>query len=301
MQIDFKHDKILTVKHQFCRFLERRIFYTSIGPTYLNIKDALSENAIFIERQESKSMEDFRLQKFLAASGVASRRASEAIISQGRVFVNGRRVTDPAIRVTVRDRVTVDGKTVRPSARKVYIMLNKPVSVLSSSSDDRGRRCVVELVDIPGVRLFAVGRLDYDTSGLILLTNDGEFMQRITHPSFEVWKTYEAVVKGVPNEQTLKKLKEGVMLEDGVTLPAHADIIGYKGNNAVVEIHIREGRNRQVRRMLETVNYPVISLKRTQLGGLMLGDLKIGSWRYLKRSDFESLFGKAEAKELGYV
>lgn len=246
-------------------------------------------------------MEEFRLQKFLAASGVASRRASEIIIAEGRVFVNGKRVTDPAVKVTQKDRVTVDGKAVRPAKSKVYVMLNKPVSVLSSSSDDRGRKCVVELVDIPDARLFAVGRLDYDTSGLILLTNDGEFMQRITHPSFEIWKTYEAVVKGEPGESVLKKLREGVMLDDGQTLPAFADVIGYKGNNAIVEIRIREGRNRQVRRMLEAVHYPVISLRRTELGGLRLGDLKNGAWRYMKRRDFEDLFGTAEAKELGYV
>ena len=246
-------------------------------------------------------MEEFRLQKFLAASGVASRRASEIIIAEGRVFVNGKRVTDPAVKVTAKDRVTVDGKAVRPVKSKVYVMLNKPVSVLSSSSDDRGRKCVTELVEIPEARLFAVGRLDYDTSGLILLTNDGDFMQRITHPSFEIWKTYEAVVKGEPGEQVLKKLREGVPLDDGVTLPAFADVIGYKGNNAIVEIRIREGRNRQVRRMLEAVHYPVISLRRTELGGLRLGDLKNGAWRYMKRRDFEDLFGAAEAKELGYV
>ena len=246
-------------------------------------------------------MEEFRLQKFLAASGVASRRASEEIIRQGRVNVNGKTVTDPAVKVTQKDRVTVDGKAVKPARTKVYIMMNKPVSVLSSASDDRERTCVVDLVDIPDVRLFPVGRLDYDTSGLILLTNDGDFMQRITHPSFEIWKNYEAVVRGTPTEAALKKLREGVLLDDGVTMPAHADVIGYKGNNAVVEITIREGRNRQVRRMLESVKYPVISLKRTQLGGLSVGALKNGEWRYMKRADFEALFGRAEAKEYGYV
>ncbi len=246
-------------------------------------------------------MEEFRLQKFLAAAGVASRRASEEIIASGRVWVNGKRVTDPAVKVTLKDKVTVDGKPVRPAKTKVYIMMNKPLSVLSSSSDDRGRRCVVDLVDLPEVRLFSVGRLDYDTSGLILLTNDGDFMQRITHPSFEIWKTYEAVVKGTPNEAALKKLREGIPLEDGMTLPAHADVVGYKGNNAIVEITIREGRNRQVRRMLQAVNYPVISLKRVQLGGLSVGALKEGEWRYLRRADFEALFGRSEAKEYGYV
>lgn len=246
-------------------------------------------------------MEECRLQKFLAASGVASRRASEAIIAEGRVSVNGTRVTDPAVKVTRKDRVTVDGRAVHPAKTRVYIMLNKPVSVLSSAADDRGRRCVTELVELPEVRLFPVGRLDYDTSGLILLTNDGAFMQRITHPSFEIWKTYEAVVKGEIDEQALKKLREGVALDDGITLPAFADVIGYKGNRAVVEVRIREGRNRQVRRMLEAVHCPVVSLRRTELGGLRLGNLASGAWRYMKRRDFEDLFGAAEAKELGYV
>ncbi len=246
-------------------------------------------------------MEEFRLQKFLAAAGVASRRASEVIIAEGRVWVNGKRVTDPAVKVTQKDRVTVDGKPVRVARTKVYIMMNKPLSVISSASDDRERKCVVDLVDMPDVRLFPVGRLDYDTSGLILLTNDGDFMQRITHPSFEIWKTYEAVVKGTPKESELKKLREGVELEDGMTLPAHADVVGYKGNNAIVEITIREGRNRQVRRMLEKINHPVIALKRTQLGGLNVGALKEGEWRNLKRADFEALFGRTEAKEYRYV
>ena len=245
-------------------------------------------------------MEEWRLQKYLAHSGIASRRAAEDIIAEGRVFVNGKRVTDPATKVTLKDRVTVDGKTVKPTRTKTYIILNKPAQVLSTASDDRGRTCVVDLVDAEGARLYPVGRLDYDTKGIILLTDDGDFMQRITHPKFEMWKTYEAVVKGEPDEETLGMLRAGVELEDGKTLPAEAAVVRFKGNNAVVRVKIREGRNRQVRRMLEAVGYPVLDLKRTALGGLELGELRPGKWRHMKHRDFESLFGKNEAKKLGF-
>lgn len=245
-------------------------------------------------------MEEFRLQKFLAHSGVASRRAAEEIISLGRVFVNGKRVTDPAVKVTARDKVTVDGKTVTVTRTKTYIIMNKPLGVLSSASDDRGRKCVVDLVDIEGVRLYPVGRLDYDTSGIILLTDDGDFMQRITHPKYEMVKTYEAMVKGEPEEEDLQKLRDGVELDDGMTLPAKADVVRFKGSNAVVKIEIREGRNRQVRRMLEAIGFPVLKLKRTAIGALELGDLRPGAYRNMKHRDFEALFGKQEAKKLKF-
>lgn len=246
-------------------------------------------------------MEEFRLQKYLAHAGIASRRAAEEIIASGRVFVNGKRVTDPTTKVTVKDKVTVDGKSVKPTKTKTYIIMNKPTGVLSSASDDRGRKCVVDLVK-SDARLYPVGRLDYDTQGLILLTDDGDFMQYITHPSHEIWKTYEAQIKGEIDEETLQKLREGVDLgeEDGITLPAEADVVRFKGKNAVVRVKIREGKNRQVRRMLEAVGHPVLRLKRTALGGLEIGDLKPGSYRNMKRSDFEDLFGKALAKKLGY-
>lgn len=246
-------------------------------------------------------MEEFRLQKYLAHAGIASRRAAEEIIASGRVFVNGKRVTDPATKVTVKDKVTVDGKSVKPTKSKTYIIMNKPTGVLSSASDDRGRKCVVDLVK-SDARLYPVGRLDYDTQGLILLTDDGDFMQYITHPSHEIRKTYEAQIKGEIDEEALQKLREGVDLgeEDGITLPAEADVVRFKGKNAVVRVIIREGKNRQVRRMLEAVGHPVLKLKRTALGGLEIGDLKPGSYRNMKRSDFEALFGKALAKKLGY-
>ena len=246
-------------------------------------------------------MDGTRLQKFLASCGVASRRASEVIIADGRVKVNGKVVTDPATKVVKGDTVMVDGKKVTPESSKVYIMLNKPCGVLSSAKDDRERTCVVDLVKGVDERLFPVGRLDYDTSGLILLTNDGDFMQKLTHPSYEIWRTYQAIVKGVPTQNKLDEIEKGIELEDGMTLPAHIDVIGYKGKNAKIEIVLREGRNRQVRRMMEAIGHPVLELKRVQLAALELGELKPGAWRYLRGKDFEALFGTEVAKKMRLI
>lgn len=234
-------------------------------------------------------MEEMRLQKYLAACGVASRRGAEQIIAEGRVCVNGETVTEMGVKIRAKDRVTVDGAAVKPEKNKYYIMLNKPAGVLSSVKDDRGRECVVNLIEGVNARLYPVGRLDYDTTGLLLLTNDGDFMQRVTHPSFEIWKTYEAVVKGTPNETDVKKFAEGLQLEDGKTLPAVLDVVGYKGNNAIVEVSIREGRNRQVRRMLERIGHPVNSLKRISFGTLELGDLRPGKWRHVRPEEIARL------------
>lgn len=238
-------------------------------------------------------MEPVRLQKYIAMCGIASRRAAEKLIEQGLVSVNGKVVTEQGVKVTKKDRITVDGKVILPEKKKYYIMMNKPTGYICAVSDDRGRDCVVDLVkeEIPA-RMFPVGRLDYDTSGLLLLTNDGEFMQKLTHPSFEIWKTYRAVVKGVPTEKNISDFASGIELEDGKTEPAVLEVVGYKGKNAIAEISIKEGRNRQVRRMLETCGHPVISLERISIAALELGDLKPGAWRNLKEKDFEALFGQ---------
>ena len=234
-------------------------------------------------------MEELRLQKYLAQCGVSSRRGAEQIIHEGRVTVNGTVVTEMGIKVKKGDKVTVDGQLVKQEKSKYYILLNKPSGVLSSVKDDRGRDCVVDLIEGIDARLYPVGRLDYDTTGLLLLTNDGDFMQRVTHPSFEIWKTYQAVVKGVPTETDVKRFVEGIMLDDGKTLPAVLDVVGYKGSNAIVEVSIREGRNRQVRRMLERIGHPVNSLKRISFGSLELGDLKPGKWRHVKPEEIARL------------
>lgn len=246
-------------------------------------------------------MEEYRLQKFLAHAGIASRRSSEEIIASGVVAVNGKTVTDPAVKVTRADKVTVKGEAVTITRTHTYIIMNKPTGVLSSVKDDRGRKCVVDLIETDA-RLYPIGRLDYDTSGLIILTDDGDLMQYLTHPSHEIWKTYEATIKGEIKEEELAKLRIGVDLgeEFGKTLPASADVVKFNGKNAVVGIKIREGKNRQVRRMLEAVGHPVLKLRRTALGGLMLGDLKPGEYRKMKRKDFEDLLGRQAARKLGY-
>ena len=236
-------------------------------------------------------MEPVRLQKYIASCGVASRRAAEKLIEEGRVSVNGQIVTEQGVKVTPKDKVMLDGKPIKPEGKKVYIMLNKPEGYICAVSDDRERPCVVDLIEGIEERIFPVGRLDYDTTGLLLLTNDGEFMQSLTHPSYEIWKTYRAVVKGTPNEKHVEEFARGIELEDGKTEPAVLEVVGYKGKNAIVEVSIKEGRNRQVRRMLEAINHRVIKLKRVKIGGLELGDLKTGAWRYMKERDFKDLMG----------
>lgn len=243
-------------------------------------------------------MEETRLQKYLAECGVASRRKAEEMIAAGRVTVNGTVVTEMGTKVSGSDTVKVDGKLVRPERNKIYIMINKPVGVLSAASDDRGRQCVVDLAEGFKERLYPVGRLDYDTSGLLLLTNDGELTQKLTHPSFEIWKTYEAVVKGEPNEGNVKRFAEGLELDDGPTLPALLTVTGHKGNNAIVEVRIREGRNRQVRRMLEAIRHPVLKLRRTGFGPLELDpELKPGAWRHLRPDELTRLMSAAQSGE----
>ncbi len=234
-------------------------------------------------------MEPMRLQKYLAQCGVASRRTAEKLIGEGHVTVNGTVITEMGVKVTGKEKILVDGKPAKPESRKIYIMIHKPTGVLSSAKDDRERVCVVDLVEGVDERLYPVGRLDYDSSGLLLLTNDGDFMQKMTHPSFEIWKTYEAVVKGTPNESHVKRFADGMELDDGKTLPALLTVIGYKGNNAIAEVRIREGRNRQVRRMMEKIGHPVVSLKRTAFGSLELGELKPGKWRHLTDKELAQL------------
>ena len=240
-------------------------------------------------------MEEMRLQKFMAICGVASRRESEKIIAAGRVCINGQCVTELGIKVQYpKDSVTVDNIVIKPEKNKHYIMLNKPEGVLSSVKDDRGRECVVSLVEGIDARLYPVGRLDYDTTGLLILTNDGDFMNRVTHPSAEIWKTYRAVVRGVPDESDVKHFAQGIVLDDGKTLPAVLDVVGYKGENAIVEVSIREGRNRQIRRMLDRIGHGVKSLHRISYGTLRLEDLKPGKWRRLSLEEVNELLNCAE-------
>ncbi len=230
-----------------------------------------------------------RLQKFLAERGVASRRAAEKIIAEGRVKVNAVVVTDMGVKITPgKDRVTVDGKQVAAAPRMRYVLLHKPAGYICSVQDDRGRRTVMDLVECDE-RIYPVGRLDYGTSGLLLLTNDGELANHLLHPSHQVDKIYLAEVSPAPGKEQLSKLQKGVRLEDGMTAPAQARIIKRRADSALVEIIIHEGRNRQVRRMMEAVGCPVTHLKRTGLAFLDLTDVPLGKWRELSSGEVNRL------------
>lgn len=234
-----------------------------------------------------------RLQKVLARAGLGSRRIAENLIAEGRVRVDGEvavlgRRVEPD-----HQRITVDGVPVSPTGDLVTYVLNKPPGVVSTASDPQGRPTVVELVpDEP--RVFPVGRLDADSEGLLVLTNDGELAQRLTHPSHGVDKAYLAEVEGVPTRATLRRLREGIELDDGPTAPAEAHLVQSRGGNAAVEIVIHEGRNRQVRRMLDSVGHPVRRLVRTRIGPLTDPTLAPGSWRPLAYEEIRSLYAASE-------
>lgn len=232
-----------------------------------------------------------RLQKILAGAGVASRRKCEELILSGKVQVNGETVTELGTKADPEvDEITVDGKSVGVE-KKMYLVFNKPKGVITSASDPQGRKIVTDYLKGIDERLYPVGRLDYDTEGLLLLTNDGHFAHLLTHPKHHVPKTYHATVKGVPHGSELDKLKKGVMLEDGMTAPAEVEYqdIDPEGKESTVSITIHEGRNRQVRRMFEAINHPVMRLKRISFGDLFLGNLKRGSYRHLTKEEIEGL------------
>lgn len=221
-----------------------------------------------------------RLAKYLAHSGVASRRAAERMIADGRVTVAGKIVTDPARDVDADSGVTVDGRHVEPEPREV-LMVNKPAGVVSTASDTHGRPTVVELVSSDR-RLYPVGRLDAESTGLLLLTNDGDLAEKLTHPRYEVEKVYRTRVSPPQvSERTLRALRDGIELDDGRTAPAGARL----AELGVIEIRLREGRNRQIRRMCEAVGLNVLGLKRVRIGKVMLGDLPPGHWRYLRADE----------------
>jgi 23S rRNA pseudouridine2605 synthase len=230
-----------------------------------------------------------RLARYIAHSGVASRRHAERLVGAGRVFVDGERVTDPARDVDAGNEVTVDGRPVRLEEHE-YWLVNKPVGVVSTAHDPEGRRKITDVVRT-GARLYPVGRLDADSSGLIVLTNDGELANRLTHPRFEVEKTYRAAVEGSVDETTLDHLRAGVALDDGRTWPARVEVVRRAPRTTVLDITIHEGRKRQVRRMCEAVGHPVVSLERTRFGPLTLGGLGKGKVRRLTPQEVEKLRG----------
>ena len=231
-----------------------------------------------------------RINKFLSSLGIASRRAIDKYIEEGRIKVNGV-IASTGIDVTEDDEIYIDNKKIETKRieEKVYFILNKPLEVLSASSDDRGRKTVVDLIKTDK-RIFPIGRLDYMTSGLILLTNDGELFNRLVHPKSEIYKKYYIKVFGEVKKEEIEELKKGVLLEDGKTLPAKVSGIKYDKNKTSMYISIREGRNRQIRRMIEKFGYKVLILRREKIGELSLGDLKEGKYRELTREEIEYLY-----------
>ena len=237
-----------------------------------------------------------RLQRFLARAGVASRRGSERLMTEGRVCVNGLVVSELGAKVDpLHDEVTVDGVRVEPFSSAVCILLNKPAGYLTTMSDPYGRPCVASLVptdDLPG--LFPVGRLDADTTGLLLFTTDGQLGQHLLHPSHHVDKTYIARVKGVPSDDELAKLRQGIVLDDGLTSPAAVNLLDVSGSEtSVLSITIHEGRKHQVKRMCEAIGHEVLSLHRQSFGPITLSDEPEGSWRELTSSEVRELMSAA--------
>jgi len=242
-----------------------------------------------------------RLQKIMAQAGVASRRKCEELILEGKVQVNGETVTELGTKADpAQDIITVSGKPIK-NEKKVYVMLNKPKGVITSASDPEGRKIVSDYLKGIKERVYPIGRLDYDTEGLLLLTNDGEFANLLSHPKYHVPKTYLATVKGVPHGTELDKLRQGIMLEDGMTSPAEVEYKDVDPDNkqSVISITIHEGRNRQVRRMFEAISHPVMRLKRISYGDLLLQNLKRGLYRHLTADEINQLLQMAKAAKPG--
>ena len=230
-----------------------------------------------------------RLQKVMAKAGIDSRRKCEDIIEAGRVMVNGDVVTELGTKVDPQqDKILVDGEEIEQE-KKVYILLNKPAGFITTVDDPKGRKTVMDLINVKQ-RVYPVGRLDLDTEGLLLLTNDGDVSYALTHPSHKIAKKYLATVEGVPNKNKLESLERGIKLSDGWTAPAETELIMDFNNKAIVSIKIHEGRNRQVKRMFKAIDNPVQELKRMEIGPLTLDDdLKLGEYRYLNKNEIQQL------------
>ena len=231
-------------------------------------------------------MEEIRLQKFMADCGVASRRKCEEIILSGNVKVNGIKVTELGTKVMDKDEISVNGEIIKKVSKKVYIAMNKPVGYITSVSDEFERPTVMNLVeDEIFTRVYPVGRLDYDTEGLLIMTNDGDLTYKLTHPKHTVYKTYLAALNDVPHPKDIDRLKKGVVIDGRKTQQPKVNWL--KDN--VVEISISEGRNRQVRKMFEAIGYEVVNLKRISIGNLNLGNIPLGRWRHLNISEIKYL------------
>ena len=235
-----------------------------------------------------------RLQKYLAECGIASRRKCEEYIIQGKVQVNGKTITELGVKVNPeKDKITFEGKNVKQEERKVYILLNKPIGYVTTSDEQFGRDKVLDLVKVRE-RVVPVGRLDMYTSGSLILTNDGDFVYKVTHPKHEITKTYTVTVKGIIKNEEVEQLRKGVKIDDYTTRPAKVKILKTDEEKDIsrLEITIHEGKNRQVRRMCESVGRRVIALHRSKIGNIGVKDIELGKWRYLKDFEVKTLIGK---------
>ncbi len=244
-------------------------------------------------KNEEYKDEEIRLQKYMADCGVDSRRKCEEYISNGLVKVNEKIITELGVKVKPsKDIVEYNGKRIENSKKndKVYILLNKPIGYVTTVKDQFERQTVIDLIKGVKERIVPVGRLDMYTSGALILTNDGEFVYKVTHPKYEIEKTYVATLSGIIQNEAIEKLENGVAIEDYITKPAKVKIlkIDYEKRISRIEITIHEGKNREVRKMCEAVGYKVIALHRSKIGKLKVKDLKIGEWRYLTKKEVES-------------
>ncbi|EOD01088.1 pseudouridine synthase [Caldisalinibacter kiritimatiensis] len=231
-----------------------------------------------------------RLQKYMAKCGIASRRKSEHLIQKGLIKVNGNVITELGYKIDpANDIVEYKNKIIKMEEKKVYILLNKPVGYITTVKDQFNRPTVLDLIKEVKERVYPVGRLDFDTSGLLIITNDGELTYKLTHPSHEIVKTYIAKVKGIPNESKLNNFRNGLYIDGYITSKADINVIRELKNSSVLKIKIHEGKNRQVRKMCAKIGHPVISLKRIAIGKLRLNDLPKGQWRFLTQKEIEYL------------
>ena len=232
-----------------------------------------------------------RLQKYLAECGIASRRKCEEYILQGKVQVNGKTITELGVKVNPeKDKITFEGKNIKQEERKVYILLNKPIGYVTTSDEQFGRDKVLDLVKVRE-RVVPVGRLDMYTSGALILTNDGDFVYKVTHPKHEITKTYTVTVKGIIKNEEVEQLRKGVKIDDYITRPAKVKILKTDEEKDIsrLEITIHEGKNRQVRKMCEAVGRNVVALHRSKIGNIGVKDLQLGTWRYLSEKEVEKL------------
>ncbi len=230
-----------------------------------------------------------RINKYIAQAGFCSRRKADELIANGNVKINGAVLREPGYDVAEGDRVEVNGRELSAEKKLEYVLINKPLGVVTTVSDDKDRLTVMDVVADIDARLFPVGRLDYNTSGALIMTNDGELAYRLTHPKHEVYKTYRAKVTGVLSNERASRLRKGVDIGGFVTSPAKVRIIKGSAHSTIVEIAIHEGKNRQVRKMFAAVGNPVQELERIAIGDIRLGHLKVGHYRKLTREEIEYL------------